>query len=233
MERKRLVREVLRRLCPWNTKSRCRTNHGNRRPSLPAVLETLRQQLEQVGRWRKSSRAFDDLAEQTASSGHDGPGTDWRFWHRTFREALTAEFLAEDHGLTGLGKLALAKAGAIRAEEDLSRWPSLALLAGRVDNPDDLNCTLVAANRPLGLRALATAQSLKDETLGQVRALSERRRVAVVTGARPSWWRRRPCTALLDQLRAGRARATSFTSSTRSPEPSAGARRNTPTQPPN
>ena len=61
------------------------------------------------------------------------------------------------------------------SKEDLNRWAEpYALLAGRVKkDPDDLVRALVKENRALGLRAVATAQGLKDETLGEVLELSE------------------------------------------------------------
>jgi formylglycine-generating enzyme required for sulfatase activity len=73
------------------------------------------------------------------------------------------------------GKAAvLARARAITAEDDLSRWAEpFSLLAGCVDDPDDLVKALVQENRPLALRALATAQRLRDETLREVFALSD------------------------------------------------------------
>lgn len=57
---------------------------------------------------------------------------------------------------------------------DLSRWAEpYALLAGRVKDPDALVKALVGANRELGLRALATAQGLREETVAEVLELSE------------------------------------------------------------
>ena len=58
--------------------------------------DRLREPLERVARWRTSLRPFlDDLSRKTGILGpHDGPDADWRFWHRTFREALAAERLS-------------------------------------------------------------------------------------------------------------------------------------------
>jgi formylglycine-generating enzyme required for sulfatase activity len=128
--------------------------------------------LERVPRWRRSLRPFlDDVAERTGILGpHDGPDADWRFWHRTFREALAAERLEElwrEGGETGL--LDLAKS----IEGDLRWWAEpYALLAGRVEDPDSLVKALVGTNRELGLRSLATAQGLRDETLAEILELS-------------------------------------------------------------
>ncbi|HXO26804.1 MAG TPA: NACHT domain-containing protein, partial [Thermoanaerobaculia bacterium] len=147
-------------------------------------LDSLRDKIERVSRWRNSLRSFlEDVAERTGILGpHDGPDSDWRFWHRTFREALAAERLEEEYA-SQPGKVALLeRATTIAVEQDLSRWAEpFALLAGRVADPDALVRELVRVNRPLGLRALATAQRLRDETLREVLALSgdwqERREV--------------------------------------------------------
>jgi formylglycine-generating enzyme required for sulfatase activity len=138
--------------------------------------EAICRNLERVPRWRQGLRPFfDEVAERTGILGpHDGPYADWRFWHRTFREALAAELLAEEYrGRKGRATL-LARARALTADEDLSRWAEpFALLVGQVDAPDELVRALVAENRPLGLRALATAQSLKDDTVREVLTLSD------------------------------------------------------------
>ncbi len=136
--------------------------------------DELRAPLERVPRWRRSLRpVLDDLAEKTGILGpHDGPSSDWRYWHRTFREALAAEAL--ETRLESEAAALLTEAREIAEEEDLSRWAEpYALLAGRVADPDALVTSLVEANRPLGLRALATAQGLQDKTLDQILELSE------------------------------------------------------------
>ena len=139
--------------------------------------DALREPLERVRRWRQSLRPFlDDLAERTGILGpHDGPAADWRYWHRTFREALAAEALADKLETDGGETALLADARQI-AGEDLSRWAeAYALLTGRVKDPDRLVKALVEANRELGLRALATAQNLRDETLREILELSDER----------------------------------------------------------
>ncbi len=137
-------------------------------------LDSLRGTLERVPRWRlRSLRPFlDDLAERTGILGpHDGPDADWRFWHRTFREALAAERL-EELFLEEGSEAVLAHAGRIAGDE--SRWAEpYALLTGRIEEPDELVRSLVSENRPLGLRAVATAQGLEDATLREVLELSE------------------------------------------------------------
>ncbi len=123
--------------------------------------------------WPYLRRFLDDVAEKTGILGaHDGPQADWRFWHRTFREGLTAEQLAE--GYESGVRVAIVEHARQIATGDLSRWAEpYALLAGRVEDADDLVRALVQENRDLGLRAVATAQGLKDETLTEVLELSE------------------------------------------------------------
>lgn len=179
IELKDTVRALLRRLAFGMTKD-------NRDAESAAALEdrlyrpemdVLREKLERVGRWRGRLRFFlDELAEKTGILGpHDGPDADWRFWHRTFREALTAESLWGQYQEREGRAAVLAGAKAVTKEEDLSRWAEpFALLAGLVTDPDDLVKALVHENRPLGLRALATAQRLRVETVREVLALSEK-----------------------------------------------------------
>ncbi|HYU35053.1 MAG TPA: SUMF1/EgtB/PvdO family nonheme iron enzyme [Thermoanaerobaculia bacterium] len=208
MEPENTVRALLRRLASGMTED-------NKDAEPVAALEdrlyrpemdALRATLERVGRWRGRLHSFlDELAEKTGILGpHDGPDADWRFWHRTFREALTAESLQDQFQEQGGRAAVLARAKAVTSEEDLSRWAEpFALLAGRVPDPDDLVKALVQENRPLGLRALATAQSLRVETLREVLALSEEweeraevyRRLPELVGEP------RRALALIDQLR--------------------------------
>ncbi len=148
---------------------------------LEAEIDKPRRQIERRPRWRYNLRLFlEDLAERTGILGpHDGPEADWSFWHRTFREALASEDLASAFDSEGQ-EAVLARARKIAGDE--SRWAEpFALLAGRVDNPDELVKALVAENRLLGLRALASVQGLQDETLAEILELSgdwqERRKV--------------------------------------------------------
>jgi len=208
MERKETVRPLLARLAFGMTED-------NRDAEPAAVLEdrlyrpemdALRDKLVRVGRWRGRLRLFlDELAEKTGILGpHDGPDADWRFWHRTFREALTAESLQDQLQEPGGRAAVLAQAKAITADEDLSRWAEpFALLAGRVRDPDDLVRALVQENRSLGLRALATAQSLRDETMREVLALSEKweERAEVYRRLPELIGEPRRALALIDQLR--------------------------------
>ncbi len=166
-------------------------------------IDPLRKQLERVPRWRQSLRPFlDDLAERTGILGpHDGPEADWRFWHRTFREALAAEALEETLGAEG-EEAVLKHARAIAGDE--SRWAEpYALLAGRVEEPDALVRSLVRENRALGLRAVATAQGLEDETLREILELSDKWRERIKVYERIPELLDDPerALALLDQLR--------------------------------
>jgi formylglycine-generating enzyme required for sulfatase activity len=134
--------------------------------------DKLRDKLERVARWKQSLRPFlDDLAERTGILGpHDGPDADWRFWHRTFREALAAERLEDLYTIEGEAKL-LEHAAAVQGDE--SRWAEpYALLTGRLKEPDALVKSLVKANPTLGYRALATAQTLSEKTIDEILELS-------------------------------------------------------------
>ncbi len=160
--------------------------------------------LERIPRWRRGLRPFlKELAECTGILGpHDGPGFDWRFWHRTFREALAAERLEEIFRGKGGAEAILEHARDIAGDE--SRWAEpYALLAGRVDKPDDLVRALVEENRDLGLRAVATAQGLRGETLYEILELTAnwKERADVYRRIPELLKEPEPTLALLDQLR--------------------------------
>lgn len=134
---------------------------------LDPSLDRLRDPLYRIPRWHSApSRFFDDLANRSGILGpHDGEESDWRYWHRTFREALAAEqleALVKERGLEAV----LARAREITNEEDASRWAEpYALLSGRVAEPDRLVRELIDANRSLGLRALASARTIEANTI--------------------------------------------------------------------
>ena len=135
----------------------------------------VRRGLERKERWRQSLRVFlNDVARRSGIyADHDGPTADWRFWHRTFREALAAERLAEIHADDGEGEV-LDRARKVAGNE--SRWAEpFALLTGQVEDPDALVKALLGANRDLGLRAIATAPRLHDDTLRQALEITEDR----------------------------------------------------------
>gem|GEM_PF-1898666 len=133
----------------------------------------LRRELQGLERWRQMHHFLNDLSERTHILGpHDDPKGDWRYWHRTFREALAAERLAAIYRAEGSDAiLHLAK----KVKGDEGRWAEpYALLTGHLDEPDALVRALVEVNPTLGLRALATAQTLSDETIREVLKLTDK-----------------------------------------------------------
>ncbi len=176
MEAKEATRAVLRYLAEAMTREDVDAESASQIEArlYQPEADSLREALERVPRWRRSVRPFlEELAEHTGILGeHDGPEADWRFWHRTFREALAAEQLETTYE-SGGSEAILEHARSIAGDE--SRWAEpYALLAGRIDQPDELIRSLVAENKSFGLRALATAQGLEPATLKQILKLSEK-----------------------------------------------------------
>src|SRR6266545_2830978 len=100
LEAQETVRAVLRRLAYDMTAEGRDTEPvtGLEKRLRSRKLDGLRATLERVPGWSQMRLFLDDLSQKTGILGpHDGPAADWRFWHRTFREALTAEQLAEDY----------------------------------------------------------------------------------------------------------------------------------------
>ncbi|MEM7310732.1 MAG: SUMF1/EgtB/PvdO family nonheme iron enzyme [Planctomycetota bacterium] len=133
-------------------------------------MDDLRKTLERQPDWSRDPRRFlDDVAERSGILGpHDGPDTDWRFWHKSFGEALCAEALEQRYRADGK-EACLDLVAKIQGNE--GRWAEpFALLSGRLAGPDeadDLLRSLVEQNEPLGLRALATAQRVGVDTLAE------------------------------------------------------------------
>ena len=137
----------------------------------PATREALA-----TTRWKDDPQAFlDEVAASTSIlAEHDGPRRGWRFWHRTFREALAAEALVEM--LREEGEEALLRHAGEDVKEKEGQWGEpYALLVGHLDGsdselpePDALVERLMETNRTLGLRALSTAQGLRAETLERI-----------------------------------------------------------------
>lgn len=146
---------------------------GEPRRALEARLfdaEPVRRLLDQHAPWRSSPLRFlDDVAAKTGVLGpHDGPDADWTFRHRSFREALAAKQLEERYRSGGAAAI-LDSARAVHGDE--ARWAEPhALLAGRIAEPDALIVALCEATPALGLRALATAEGVKPETIAKVLA---------------------------------------------------------------
>lgn len=194
---------AVRHLAYCMTKENCHTKPVE---CLEAFLfqdegNVFRNQLEKVPGWRNLRNFLDDLSRMTGILGPvDGISSEWGFRHPTFREAFTSEYLEEQINIHGISAV-LEHARGIAGDE--GRWAEpYALLAGRVPDPDSLVQTLVEANSTLGLRAVATAQGLKDETLRKVLALTDEwkgradvyRRIPDLVGEDRS-------LALLDRLR--------------------------------
>ena len=204
IKRPELVREILRRLAESMTLDNLDAE-PRRRLEERLYLDSLdrqREELRKVRRWDGRLPLFlKDVAEKVGILGpHDGEDSDWRFWHRTFREALTAERMAR-----WPAERLLKHARSIEGQE--SRWAEpFALVCGKVDDADALLRSLLEANRPLALRALATAHSVSDGTVAEILELtddwSERSKV----------FERLPemlgdadrCLKLIDRLRRGR-----------------------------
>ena len=200
---KAVVRQALRHLAYSLTRDDLLEEEPEQleRRLLDDELDTTRVRLEKV--WGKNLRAFlEEVRERTYILGpHDGPRAAWRFWHRTFREALTAERLEEIYRDRGEG---MVLAQAMKIEGDLGRWAEpFALLAGRLADSDRLVTRLVQVNRPLGLRALATAQGLKAETFQEILGLSGgwEERQKIFERIPEQFDDPEPCLALIDQLR--------------------------------
>ena len=199
------VRQALRHLAYTLTRDDLLAEEPEQleRRLLDDEFDVARARLEK--RWGKNLRTFlEDVRERTYILGpHDGPRAAWRFWHRTFREALTAERLEEIHCERG-EETVFAQVEKI--EGDLGRWAEpFSLLAGRLKDADRLVTRLVEVNHPLGLRALATAQGLKAETLQAILGLTGRweERQKVFESIPEQFDEPEPCLALVDQLRLG------------------------------
>ena len=170
IDRPELVRRTLRRLAETMTLD---NRDAEPRRQLEErlyrdELERERDEMRKVHRWDGKLPCFlDDVAEKVGVLGpHDGEDADWRFWHRTFREALAAERM-----VAWPAERLLEHARAVEGQE--SRWAEpFALLCGQVDDADALLRRLLEANRPLALRALATAQSVSDGTVEEVLELT-------------------------------------------------------------
>ncbi len=96
-----------------------------------------------------------------------GSERDWSFWHRSFQEALTAKSLLQ----SGVDA-AVERAASV--DDRLNLWAeAFAFLAGDVEHPDELIAKLAKTNRSVALRAVASAEKLRAETIEAVLGLTE------------------------------------------------------------
>jgi formylglycine-generating enzyme required for sulfatase activity len=138
------------------------------------AFATVRSTLATFRPWDGNPRQFlADVAEKSSILGaHDGEDGEWRFLHKSFLEALVAEALEQRLRERGIDEI-LALARGLEGAD--MRWAEpLALLAGRIEDPDRLVEELARVNRSLGLRALSTAQGLQAETLWRILGRSDR-----------------------------------------------------------
>lgn len=169
-------------------------------------LAPVRARLETVSAWRDNLDTFlHDVYEETQILGpHDGRELDWRYWHRTFREALTAELLLAKHRQGGEKALA---AWAQNLEGDEGRWAEpLALLAGRLAEPDALVRALAEVKSGLALRAMVFTEGLAVDTLVHTLGLTEDmgERAQVFAAIPDQLGEPLACLALVEKLLAGR-----------------------------
>jgi len=133
---------------------------------LTPEFSDLRNKIRCIAPWEENLRYFlEDISNRTGILGpYDGPESDWRFWHRTFQEALTAEHLFQEVDRGGV-RVCIDHARNVSGRQ-LGYWAEpYALLAGSLDEPDELLKAIMSANPPLGFRALATVQRVSDVTL--------------------------------------------------------------------
>ncbi len=179
--------------------------------------ESFHQRIVRHPPWENSRDFLLDVASYTGIIGpYEGEEADWRFWHRSFRDALAAEALYADYRqrLTELRKAAVgapevgalsgvvSSAGVLGA--DPSRWAEpFALMAGKTGSPDSLIRALVEIDRTLGLRAMASTQGLTDQTLQDVLFLTNdpRQRSQVYVRIADLIADPERCLGLLDDLR--------------------------------
>ena len=114
----------------------------------------------------------------------EDPTDGWAFCHRSFREALTAEVLAEAYRDVAQREEFLGTVNT-HAELDAGFWAEpYALMTGLVDEPDAAVRTLLEVSPGLGLRAMVTAPKLSAETLLEAVGVAddlEERRAAILS----------------------------------------------------
>ncbi len=200
------VREALQHLAFGMTEDDCWAEAKKKLEGRLRTAEELCDRLGLVAAWKRNLFTFlDDVHERTQILGpHDGGRGDWRFWHRTFREALAAECLKEHYAERGDGEALLEWARQLE-EGGEGRWGEpLALLAGGMDHADDLLLQLGEANPKLAVRAAVFAQGLKSETVRATLNLTEGdldERAQVFESIPDQLGDPDACLALVEQLR--------------------------------
>jgi hypothetical protein len=168
--------------------------------------------LERVPRWAAGPEEFlVEVAERTGLLGqHDGPGSRWRFWHRSLQELLTAGHLARGARKGGQDAL-VAAARSLRRGEERSQWAEpFTLLCGALERPDGVLLALAEADPEVAVRGLECARRVEPATLRAVldaaRPLADDRPRArtFVEGMR-NWW-----AVVGDSARPGLAKAVEY-----------------------
>ncbi len=201
------VREALQHLAFGMTEDDCWAEANKKLEGRLRTAEELCGRLGLVAAWKRNLFTFlDDVHERTQILGpHDGGRGDWRFWHRTFREALAAERLKEHYAERSGGEALLEWARQLE-EGGEGRWGEpLALLAGGMDHADGLLLQLGEANPKLAVRAAVFAQGLEPETVRRTLNLTEDldERAQVFESIPDQLGDPDACLALVEQLRQG------------------------------
>ncbi len=142
------------------------TRRGRLSASVEVILMMLEKRgrailsaLEKVPRWRGApERMLRDLADSSGIlAPYDGPGREWRFWHKAVQESLAAEYLSRKVKIRGYS--CLEKPLTLLRDGD-TRWAeSLALIAGHIKS-SRLVLDLAQANPSLGIEALRNSASI-------------------------------------------------------------------------
>lgn len=133
------------------------------------VVEEFRARLGQKEDWKHPLDFLMGVAEKTGILIYEGRREeDWRFWHRTFREALAAEYFTEI--LKNEEKIHDRVRGLARHSK---QWAEpFAFIASRLESPDAFLLSLKDANPKLAVRALASAYHVKDRTVRKILELN-------------------------------------------------------------
>ena len=128
-------------------------------------IRKLREKLGQHEPWKEGVRPIlEDIRKTGLFGPYEGPKADWRFFHRSIRDALTSRYLVNKNT-----QWILEHAEQIGKDKHENRWAEpFALLTGRVKDPNKLVLKLAAVNPALARRAVATARNLKLRTLEKI-----------------------------------------------------------------